>query len=129
MGFDLTAKKSKQDASFNWFAWRHILEATGAGYVLGFGYIDAGRYVYSTGNNGSPMSNDGYKVTSFEAKCMAKCCRGWLSVQRFLLEEAKRQHIEQNRPYRDDDFEDTWLMTATERFACFAENSGGFVID
>jgi hypothetical protein len=113
--FDLTAKKKEvNEARFSWFFWRQILEKTGAGYVLGVGFFDddPGKYVYNAypDNTGSPLSNDGYEVTDFEAKCMAACCRGYVSVRRFMGE-------------------DNVMLKEIERFAGFAECSEGFRID
>jgi hypothetical protein len=113
--FDLRAKnKGVDDVQFSWFFWRQIMEQTGAGYVLGVGFYgdDPGKYVYSVPSvgGGSPMSNDGYEVTEAEAKAMAMCCRGYVAVKRYI--EA-----------------DSVIYREIERFAEFAECSGGFRID
>jgi hypothetical protein len=110
--FDLKAKnKEVNDVSFSWFFWRQILEKTGAGYVLGFGFFDddPDKYVYED-RNGSPFANDGFEVTKFEAKCMAACCAGYVSVRKFFGE-------------------DNVILKQIEAFAQFAEKSGGFTID
>jgi hypothetical protein len=112
--FDLKAKNEKvPETQFSWFFWRLILEKTGAGYVLGFGFYDddPGKYVYNEQlGSGSPMSNDGYGVTEFEAECMAACCFGYVHVRRFMEE-------------------DNVLLREIERFAKFAERSEGFTIN
>jgi hypothetical protein len=113
--FDLKAKNSEvPETQFSWFFWRQILEKTGAGYVLGFGFFDndPGKYVYDVlpEGGGSPMSNDGYQVTEFEAKCMAACCTGYVRVRRFMGD-------------------DNVILREIERFVEFAEPSQGFTIN
>lgn len=109
------------------------------GYVLGYGAgFKPGSYVYQNNNNGSPVSNDGYKVSSWEAKMMARVARGYVSVQRFvneeweqLSEETVKEYEQANerhsfKVYRAKMHEDhlIWL----EKFAEFAEKSKGFKI-
>ncbi|MDR1340180.1 MAG: hypothetical protein LBK58_09035 [Prevotellaceae bacterium] len=113
--FDLTAKNREVgDVRFSWLIWREIIEHTGAGYVLGCGFFDddPGKYIYDVlqDNCGSPMSNDGYGVTEFEAKCMAACCAGYVRVRRAI---------------KGDDA----ILQEIERFASFAAGSGGFTIN
>jgi hypothetical protein len=111
--FDLKAKNEEvAEIQFSWFFWRQIIEQTGAGYVLGVGFFDndPGKYVYNSDRLGSPMSNDGYEVTEFEAKCMSACCFGYVQVRRFM---------EGDNP----------TLREIERFSKFAERSGGFTID
>ena len=86
MGYDLRPKnKNVEEMRINAFVWPFILQDTGMGYVLGYGAgMRPGTYVYLNGNNGSPASNDGYKVTATEAKTMAKIARGYLSVKAFV---------------------------------------------
>lgn len=141
MGFELKAKnKELQDITAGWMSWSLFLQETGMGYVLGYGTgFKPGTYVYNNNNNGSPVSNDGYKVTSTEAKAMAKVARGYVSVQRFVNkewealseEEAKQCEESNNRHsfkiYRAKMHEDhlVWL----EKFADWAEKSKGFTIN
>jgi hypothetical protein len=112
--FDLTAKnKEVNEVRFSWLFWRAIIENTGAGDVLGCGFFDddPGKYIYDAlpGNCGSPMSNDGYGVTEFEAECMAACCAGYVRVRRAIKG-------------------DSVILREIERFASFAARSGGFTI-
>lgn len=89
MGYNLIPKnKEIKSISIGAFHWPFVLQETGMGYVLGYGAGRApGTYVYSSGNNGSPVSNDNYKVSSKEAKAMAMVGRGFLSVQKFVNKE------------------------------------------
>lgn len=140
MGYELSPKNKKiKELRVGAFMWPIILQETGMGYVLGYG---AGRtpasYVYQNGNNGSPASNDGYKVTAFEAKAMAKVARGFCSVQRFVNKEwdaipepEKTTMLEYTsrgaKLYRGTWHEDR--LKEIEAFADFAENSRGFTIN
>lgn len=140
MGYDLRAKnKEVSEFSLGAFSWPMYLQDTGMGYVLGYGAgLSPGTYVYSTGNNGSPHSNDGYKVSSSEAKIMAKIARGYVSVQRFvnkewdsltpedrkMREETNAKGLRVYRPYMHEDH-----LKKLEAFAEFAEKSKGFTIN
>jgi hypothetical protein len=111
MGFDLRAKNRRvANEQFTWFAWRQIVEKTGAGYVLGCGFYpdDPAKYVYED-RDGSPLANDGFKVTEAEAKAMALCCRGYVDVKRFMEGDGT-------------------MLRVIEGFAKFAERSEGFTI-
>jgi hypothetical protein len=141
MGYDLIPiNKQMESLSIGAFSWPIMMQDTGMGYVLGYG---AGRspaeYVYQQGNNGSPHSNDGYKVSASEAKMMAKIARGYVSVKRLinkewdeLSPEIRKQQEEfkslfDGRPiyqtYTAEDF-----LLKLEKFAAFAENSKGLRI-
>lgn len=89
MSYDLIPRnKNIKEKRIGAFYWPIILQKTGMGYVLGYGSsLNFGQYVYNEGNCGSPVSNDGYKVSSFEAKSMAKVARGFVSVQKFNLKQ------------------------------------------
>lgn len=141
MGYELRAtNKNLEELSIGAFSWPIFLQETGMGYILGYGTgFKPGSYVYNNGNNGSPVSNDGYKVTSTEAKAMAKVARGYISVQRFvnkeweqLPPETVKEYEEANnrhsfKIYRPKMHEDhlKWL----EKFAEWAEKSKGFTIN
>lgn len=86
MGYYLKAKaKEAKNINVGGFIWPFILQETGMGYVLGYGSgKDPASYIYSSGKNGSPVSNDKYKVTATEAKAMALVGRGFLSVQKYV---------------------------------------------
>lgn len=140
MGYDLCPNnKELESISIGAFSWPIYLQETGMGYVLGYGTgFKPGSYVYSQGNNGSPVSNNGYKVTATEAKMMAKVARGYVSVQRFvnkeweeLPEETVKEYEKANeqhsfKVYRAKMHEDhlAWL----EKFADWAVKSKGFKI-
>lgn len=138
MGYDLIPiNKQIKCISVGAFSWPIYLQDTGMGYVLGYGAgFKPASYVYQNRNHGSPVSNDGYKVSSAEAKMMAKVARGYISVQRFVNKEwdelpkdAAKEYEEANarhKIYRPKVHEDhlIWL----EKFAEFAEKSKGFKI-
>lgn len=140
MGYDLYPNnKEINGISIGALSWPMYLQETGMGYVLGYGTgFKPGSYVYSQGNNGSPVSNDGYRVTATEAKMMAKVARGYVAVQRFVnkeweaLPEAELKYYENAKSlgeqplYRGKMHEDhlVWL----EKFADWAEKSKGFNI-
>lgn len=135
MGYDLIPKKKEVDCfCIGAFSWPLLLQETGAGYVLGCGSAkNPGTYVYQTGNVGTPHSNDGYKVTASDAKCMAKVVRGFLSVQKYVNkeweetpEDVKQREIKTEfyrKPITNQE-----LLKKMEDFADFAEKSGGFSI-
>lgn len=116
------------------FTWPIFLQDTGMGYVLGYGAgMRPASYVYQNNNNGSPSSNDGYKVTATEAKMMARVARGYVTVQRFVNKEwdeltpEDRAMKEQSDVYRKKVHEDH--LEKLEQIADFMEKSGGFTIN
>jgi hypothetical protein len=130
-------KKSKP-ISFGAFSWPILLQETGMGYVLGYGKSkDPAGYVYQSGNHGSPVSNDGYRVTAEDAKMMARIARGYVSVKEFVnkqwetlsIEEKERaKEITHNgKPIYTPETSQQWLSKLIE-FAEFAEKSKGFKI-
>lgn len=135
MGYELKPKNKEIDElQIGAFSWPIILEETGIGYIIGYGAgIDPRTYVYQTGNSGSPTSNDGYMVTAFEAKAMAKAARGFVSVQRFMRKEW--DSLTEDDRARKEQFEDAYKkpwhdskINLVETFAEFAEKSSGFRI-
>lgn len=141
MGFDLNPKNKKiKSISVGAFAWPIFLQETGAGYVLGYGTgLKPATYVYNKGNNGSPVSNDRYKVTAKEAKMIAHVFRGFVTVQRFVNNEFEALSPEEKKAIEDSEsnmnfksyYRGRWhedRMKEIERIAEFAENSGGFII-
>ena len=140
MGYELRPKNKKIDSlHFGAFIWPIFLQETGMGYILGYG---AGRtpasYVYRNGNNGSPVSNDGYIVSSNEAKMMAKVAEGFVSVQRFVndewnkLPEEERKYCEEWDANRKPIYRPQWhedRLKEIEKFIEFANNSKGFSIN
>ena len=139
MGYNLKPiNKKEPEIVMGAFIWTIILEETGMGYVLGYGKgIDPGTYIYQQGNKGSPASNDGYKVSSKEAKMMAIVARGYISVQEFVnkqwseLPEEKRawkkESLEKGENYyrREVGVE---FLDKIKQFCDFAEKSKGFRI-
>jgi hypothetical protein len=136
MGYSLVAIKKNAKISempVGVFTWPIFLQDTGMGYVLGYGAgMLPASYVYQNGNNGSPSSNDGYKVTATQAKMMATVARGYVSVQRFVnkqwdeLEPEDRAEREKSDVYRKKMHEDH--LKKLEAIADFMEQSGGFKI-
>lgn len=139
MAYDLIpVNKKVKELSIGAFAWPIYLQETGMGYVLGYGQaMMPGTYVYNNGNKGSPVSNDGYKVSSLEAKMMAKIARGFITVQRYVnkeweaipeeqVESLKASQTGFGPTYRHPWHEDR--LKLIEQFADFAEQSKGFKI-
>jgi hypothetical protein len=141
MGYDLMPfNKELKSFSPGIFTWPIMLKDTGMGYILGYGEGRIpGTYVYIDGNNGSPTSNDGYKVSATEAKMMAKVGRGYLIVQRHVNKQwdeidPEIRRIEENAKSLDDGkplyrkyvHED--YLKKIEAFCDFAEKSKGFKI-
>lgn len=142
MGYDLRPRNKKvKGICIGAFSWPIILQVSGAGYVIGYG---EGRtpasYVYQPDKRGaSPVSNDGYYISSEEAKMMSVIIRGFLSVCRFVnkeweaMPEDQRLHDQNYRtlegkllykqPYHED------RLKQFEQFADFAEKSKGFYVD
>lgn len=135
MGYDLNPKNKKLESlSVGTFSWPIFLQETGMGYVLGYGTaMKPGTYVYQNGNNGSPASNDGYKVSGKEAQMMAAVARGYVSVQRYVnkeweeIPETELANYEASPYYRKKMHEDH--LKFLEKFADWAEQSGGFTIN
>ena len=145
MGYDLRAKnKHVAEIRIGMFSWPLMLKDTGMGYVLGYGdNVQPGTYVYNDGNEGTPVSNDGYKVTAFEAKAMAAIARGYISVKRFInkqyeeMDETTRKYYESATFKNNDGTVEKLIkeqvtsedfLLKLEKFAEFAEKSKGFTI-
>ena len=141
MSMDLKPRNNSiEEFRISGIYWNVVLRETGAGYIIGYGKaVSNGAYSYKPqGNNGSPMSNDGYRVTAFEAKAMALSARGYLSEQSYLkrewaeLDKEKRKMYELLNKNNDKGLfnkpaGDTFIKVV-ERFANFAEQSSGFRI-
>ena len=142
MSYDLVPKnKEVKEMSVGAFVWPIILQETGMGYVLGYGEgRSPGSYVYKPDKRGaSPASNDGYFVTSREAKMMAAVGRGFISVNRFINkewdampEDKRKKDLEYKthegkllykQPWHED------RLKQIENFCDFAEASKGFRIN
>lgn len=137
MGYDLTPRK-KDVLSKNGmlFTWPRILNETGACYLFGYGTnpLSPGQYIYNGSRGpGSPVSNDGFKVTNEEAKIMAKLFKGYVFVKRGIMEEWEKKTGDekalilsfnnQNEPLSVE------FINKVEELAEFCEQSGGFTID
>jgi nucleoside-specific outer membrane channel protein Tsx len=141
MGFELNPKnKDVKSLAVGWMSWSIFLQESGAGYVLGYGTgLKPGSYVYNNGNNGSPVSNDGYKVSAKESKTMASVMRGFVSVQRFVNKEFEALPDEEKKAIENSEnnvnyksyYRSRWhedRMKEMEKIADFMEKSGGFTI-
>lgn len=137
MGYDLRPKnKEVPEQRGMIFTWPIILQETGAGYLLGYGdnTSSPGMYVYNGSRGpGSPVSNDGFKVTASEAKVMAKLFRGYVFVKRCIREEWEKKTEEEkamilailkNAKPPSEEF-----LNKVESLIDFCEKSGGFRID
>jgi hypothetical protein len=138
MGYELKPRNKKVKQIHFSLVWPIMLQECGMGYILGYG---AGRcptsYVYKSGNNGSPSSNDGYRVSANDAKYMAKVARGYVSVNRFNNAEWEAMDKEDAEIAKQAKYDGKPLynlpvsenmLTNYEKFADFAEASGGFTI-
>ena len=138
MGYDLKPRNKELEwFSMGVFSWSWMLGA-GVGLVLGNGNsIEPAQYVYVPDKNGaSPQSNDGYYVTSKQAKIMSVVAKGLVSVEKFKraqwngysperqqqMQEWNNRNKIYNMPVRED------FIDKTERFAEWSEKSGGFWI-
>ena len=138
MGYDLKPRNKELEwYSMGIFSWSWMLNK-GVGLVIGTGYaIKPAQYSYIADKRGaSPQSNDGYYVTSKQAKIMAVVARGLVSVEKFKVQqwneytpEIQKQmqdwndkHKLYNMPVRED------FINKVENFAEWAEKSGGFWI-
>ena len=138
MGYDLKPKNKELEwFTMGAFSWSWMLDA-GVGLVLGQGKgIKPATYRYIPDKKGaSPCSNDGFHVTSKQAKIMAHVTRGLVSVERGKVEEWERMSEEERKQMED------WNVTRSiynlpvrsdfidkaEKFADWAEKSGGFRI-
>jgi len=138
MGYDLIARNNKaEDMYIGSFSWPILLQETGAGYVIGYGKgLQPSSYVYQNNQPGSPVSNDGYKVTANEAKSMAAVVRGYISVKTFVNKEWDEMN-EEDRKNREswNETEKIYTEYTSEKtldqlnsLAEFLENCSGFRI-
>jgi hypothetical protein len=143
MSYDLIPRNKKvSEITFGASLWPIMLQETGMGYVLGYG---AGRtpttYVYKPQKKGgSPASNDGYKVSSTQAKAMAMVARGFISVKEYINKEWLE--LSEEKREVEKKFTDSWsgnrpiylpetgqhFLDQLNKFADFAEKSEGFRI-
>jgi hypothetical protein len=141
MGYDLKPKNKKiEEFHFGVFVWPIVLQETGMGYVVGYGAgLSPATYVYKPDKIGaSPVSNDGYSISSSEAKMMAIIARGFVSVQRFINKELSQYPEDEQNKMKDAKtyngkplYNTAWhedRLVQIEQFANFAESSKGFRI-
>lgn len=136
MGYDLKPKKPEAGFPSGMFmTWPIILAETGAGYILGYGAdtTKPGMYVYNGARGpGSPVSNDGFKVTPGEAKIMAKLFRGYVFVKEMIREEWDKKTKEERAKilsygYAKEPPSEEFI-NKVKSLADFCEKSGGFRI-
>lgn len=143
MGYTLEPRNKKIDPiNISAFSWPVMLQETGMGYILGYGAnINPCTYVYQNNNIGSPASNDGYKVTSFEAKAMSKLALGYIYVKKFInnqyaeMSEQEKESKKTTKSFAGSGDILLYKQETSERFleqlkafADFAEKSNGFRI-
>lgn len=140
MGYDLRpSKKEINGIMVGAFSWPMYLQETGAGYVLGYGAgIRPATYVYQSGKKGSPVSNDGYYVTSKEAKTMSCVIDGYLSVQTFMRLEIDALPPEEVNQMEEANKNSSWKtynlpmaqkhLDKLKEISKFMNESGGFYI-
>ena len=133
MGYDLSPKNKDLDSfHFGAFSWPHLLEQCGYLFTV---VQNGGRWYCAFGTDKRmgdtyPMliSNDGFKVTAFEAKVMARVARNYALVQGTL--EAPPEQKEPCWLGNNDwpqKIRDDWPKRF-EEFADWADKSGGFRI-
>lgn len=136
MAYDLIpTKKEAGKQSISMFVWPEILNTTGACYILAYGTNTAkfGFYVYN-GNRGpgSPVTNDGYKVSCSEATMMAKIFKGYVHVKRAILEDWEKltesEQIDLKRVDKNNQPPCKELLDKIEALAEFCAKSKGFRI-
>lgn len=136
MGYDLEPKNKKIAAIQGMiFTWPVILNETGAGYLLDYGDNTAnpGTYIYNGSRGpGSPVSNDGFKISAREAWAMAKLFRGYVFVQRSIREEWDKLSNDKKAVIlsinkRAEPASEVFL-DKVEELADFCEKSEGFTI-
>lgn len=134
MSYDLKpVKKNVEWLRMGAFSWSWLMNA-GVGLVVGQGESkNPGAYSYiHQEKGGSPLSNDGYKVSSAKAKMMAVVARGIVSKYRFINNEWNELSEEEREKQSKVDWyvkgvrED--FLEKAEKFADWAETSGGFRI-
>lgn len=92
------------------------------------------------------ISNDGFHITSFEAKVMARCAKNFVAIQRILPEENKTEDMRSKSTFKKEDVlnallrgmsggKENWpvkirsdFVNRFEEFAGWAEKSQGFSI-
>jgi hypothetical protein len=136
MGFDLKPRNKSADAfSMGAFSWCWMLD-NGVGLPVGYGPgFSPGSFIYRNRPDGLCIGyNDGARVTSAEAKEMAKVARWVADYQddlyaEWMKEPEDRRQKMQNEPTRlyklpvRRDF-----VEKVRAFAEWAEKSGGFTV-
>lgn len=135
MGYTLRPVNRNLDSiNFGAFIWPMMLEETGMGYIIGYGRgMNIGTHIYLSGNHGSPVTNDGYKVSSREAKAMAAMALGFCSVRKEVNKQwepldERQKEIQRNLKYLYTQEIGDAFLEKIQKFAIFAWNSKGFRI-
>lgn len=127
-------KKGANDLDLGAFSWPHILNETGACYLLNYGEnsISPDTYYYQNGNNGSPVSNDGYKVTASEAKSIGRLLKGYVFIKTCIREQwEKMNEVDRQRVLeysKNAEPPSTEYIEKVDKVADFCLQSGGFRI-
>ena len=130
MGYDLSARHDIEYFHLGAFSWPILLEAFG--YLFPEIHKD-GKFLFLTGaderyDSGTLGSNDSFRVTANEARIMARMARNYVAIQR-ALEPQESVDIFQPcymQPWPKKICED--FVDKFEKFAEWAERSGGFTI-
>jgi hypothetical protein len=138
MGYDFAPRKKEVPGFYmGAFSWPVLLSHCGhaIGYCEG---IRPGTYYFRPDKKGySPCNNDGYQISSKDAKELAKRIREFLDSNKTLRKEwdgydeqtqkQMQQAHEKEKLYNIPILNDE-LLAKWEAFADFAEKSGGFRI-
>ncbi|MCD8177284.1 MAG: hypothetical protein LUE98_07625 [Tannerellaceae bacterium] len=136
MGYDLIPKNTQAGSLHGMiFTWPVILNETGACYLFGYGENTArpGFYIYNGSRGpGSPVSNDGFRVTAAESKIIARLFRGYVFVKRAIRKDwDKMSESEQNSLLSINKRAappSSEFIDKVESLIEFCEKSGGFII-
>ncbi|QDA30264.1 hypothetical protein [Paenibacillus polymyxa] len=137
MAYDLVPNNEMDNFRIGNFAWPALLEVFG--YLFPFQNHGA-KWIYNPGTDKRfkeehdypiILSNSGFRVTSAEAKIMARMTRNYVSVQRTLDDT----HYNRDVPITAAVWEMKWpqkvhidWLEQFEQFADWAERSGGFKV-
>lgn len=142
MSYDLIPRnKNIQGITVGAFSWQMYLQDSGAGFVIGYGKgLIPTTYVYQPRKKpGSPVSNDGYYVTSSQAKMMSIVIDGFISVHRFIRKEIDSLPQERVKEMEQANERLSWKtynipyptshLDKLEAISKFLKNSKGFYIE
>ncbi len=132
MGYDLKPRnKNIDEFCFGSFSWGWLMQS-GVGLAIGITRgLRTFSYYYTPDKKGrDPNCNDGYYVTSKQAKLMSVLCNSIVSGERKIaidwesIPENEKKYLEDkgSAPVRED------FVDKAERFAEWAKKCGGFWI-